>query len=54
VLRVQVIDGGQVLYERDPNERALFEATTLGMYVRLNDERGEILADVRKRGHVHG
>ena len=54
VLRVQVISGGRVLYERDAGERAGFEAAALGAYARLNEERRAILDDVRSRGSIHG
>jgi predicted nucleotidyltransferase len=54
VLRVQVISGGRVIYERDAGERAGFEATALGAYARLNEERRGILEDVRSRGCIHG
>ncbi|CAG0957618.1 hypothetical protein MYXO_00572 [Myxococcaceae bacterium] len=54
VMRVQVIVGGQILFERDPAERALFEASALGAYARLNEARRDILEDVRRSGRVHG
>ena len=54
VLRVQVIGGGRVLYERSAGERARFEAAALGAYARLNEERRGILEDVRSRGRIHG
>jgi len=53
-LRVQVISGGRVLYERDAGARAGFEAAALGAYARLNEERRAILDDVRSRGRIHG
>ncbi len=54
VLRVQVITGGRLLYETDRNARASFEATALGSYARLNEERGAILRDIAETGRVHG
>jgi predicted nucleotidyltransferase len=54
VMRVQVLEHGVVLYERDPAERAEFEAVALGAYARLNEERRGILEDIRRSGRVHG
>jgi predicted nucleotidyltransferase len=54
VLRVQVLEHGSVLYDGDPAARALFEATALASYARLNEERAGILDDVRRTGRVHG
>jgi uncharacterized protein YutE (UPF0331/DUF86 family) len=38
VMRVQVIDSGQLLFESDATQRSEFEAVALGAYTRLNDE----------------
>ena len=54
VLRVQVIEHGRVLYERDADERARFEMHALSRYVHLNEERRAILEDVARRGSVYG
>jgi uncharacterized protein len=54
VMRVQVIEGSRLLYERNVFLREFFEATVLSAYARLNEERRDILEDVRKRGSVHG
>lgn len=54
VMRVQIIDGGRLLYERDPLRRQLFEAMALSAYGRLNEERRGIIDDVRARGSVYG
>ena len=54
VMRVQVLEHGIVLFERDATERAEFEAVALGAYARLNEERRGILEDVRRSGRVHG
>jgi uncharacterized protein len=54
VLRVQIIDGGRLLYEREPQHRQLFEATALSAYARLNEERRALLDDVKSRGTVYG
>lgn len=54
VMRVEVIDGSQLLYERDATARQLFEATAYSAYARLNEERRGILDDIRARGTVYG
>lgn len=54
VMRVQVLRDAALLHDGAPNERAHFEATALGAYARLNEERREILEDVMKDGRVHG
>jgi len=54
VMRVQVLEHGVLLYERDPTEVAHFEAGALSAYARLNEERRGILEDIRRSGHVLG
>ena len=54
VLRVQVLEHGELLYEGDPGERARFEVAALSAYARLNEERRGILEDVARTGRVHG
>lgn len=54
VLRLQVQTDGRLLYEADRALRESFEATTLGAYARLNEERRGILADVAATGRIHG
>lgn len=54
VLRVQVLGDGRVFFERHPIERERFEMNVLSAYARLNEERRDILEDVRHRGTVHG
>lgn len=54
VFRVQVLRDGQVLLDRDPNARALFEATALSSYARLNEERRGIIEDALRSGRIHG
>ncbi len=53
VMRRQVLLDGKLLYEGDRYGRELFEATSLGMYARLQEERREILKDIQERGHVY-
>lgn len=47
VLRIQVLGTGELLLEVDRAQRQHFEATALGAYARLNDERKGIIADIR-------
>jgi predicted nucleotidyltransferase len=54
VLRVQVLGGGRLVFETDRQQRQQFEAFALGAYARLNDERRDIIADIRARGSVYG
>jgi predicted nucleotidyltransferase len=54
VMRAQVVANGNVLWEAEPAVRARFEATAFSAYARLNEERREILEDIRARGTVHG
>jgi len=54
VLRVQVLEHAQLLYEGDPRERARFEVAALSAYARLNEERRGILQDIARTGRVHG
>lgn len=54
VMRVQVVEHAQVLFERSALERERFEMPALARYARLNEERAGILEDVRRRGSVHG
>ena len=53
VMRSQVIAQGERLYCRDEAAVGLFETTVFSAYARLNEERREILADIRARGSVY-
>jgi predicted nucleotidyltransferase len=54
VMRVQVLEHGEVLYSDTSGRRAAFEMLALAGYARLNEERRAIIDDVRARGSVHG
>jgi hypothetical protein len=54
VIRVQVLDHGSVLFERNSSERQWCDVTTLSAYARLNEERRAIVDGIRRRGRVHG
>ena len=53
VMRFQVVTRGDLLYDGDPRKRAEFEMVTLSMYARFNEERREILEQVRRDGRVY-
>jgi uncharacterized protein len=54
VMRVEVLRDAVLLLDAQPSSRSAFEAFALSAYARLNEERCEILKDVRARGRVHG
>ena len=54
VLRAQVVAYGARLYCADERVCATFEDYAFSSYARLNEERHEILADIRARGSVYG
>ena len=54
VLRMQVLATGDRLYCADDYGVELFEDAVFSGYARLNEERREVLADIRLRGSVHG
>lgn len=54
VLRMQVISTGIPLVVLDEDERTRFEDLTFSMYARLNEERRDILEQIRRDGTVHG
>ncbi len=54
VICAQVVSTGERLFCADPKRCDLFEDITLSSYARLNEERGEILRDVKARESVYG
>ncbi len=54
VMRVQIVSTGEVLFEGDATRRAEFEMVTFSMYARFNQERREILDQVKREGRVYG
>lgn len=54
IMRAQVIVGGERLYCSDESTCEAFEDQVYSAYVRLQEERREIVADIRKRGSVYG
>ncbi len=53
VMRAQIVTGGQCIYESDKKKKNQFEMYTLSDYARLNEERKEIIARVKKEGRVY-
>lgn len=54
VMRMQVISSGQCLYESKRHKRDRFEDYVYSSYARLNEERKEIIKEVKNRGTVYG
>ena len=54
VMRVQIVSKGEILFEGDRIKRAEFEMVALSMYARFNQERREILDQVKREGRVYG
>lgn len=53
VLRMQVVSQGRLLASRDDYERQRFENYVYASYARLNEERREILEQIRRTGRIH-
>lgn len=53
VMRMQVISTGECLFSASDRLRGEFEDLVYSTYARLNEERREILNDVRARGSVY-
>lgn len=53
VLRFQIVSTGKRIYCRDKNFCALFETLVYSMYIRFNDERKEIVDQIRNRGQIY-
>lgn len=54
VMRSQIIATGVVLFDGDAAVRRRFEGRAYADYARLNEERREVLARLRREGHVYG
>lgn len=54
VLRSQILATAEVLYALGDPDSEEFLDFVLSDYARLNEERAEILSDVRERGRIHG
>ncbi len=54
VIRAQIVTNGRVLDSRDDLARAEFEMYAYSDYARLNEERRDILRDIKERGLIYG
>lgn len=54
VMRMQVLQGSILLFESDGAARERFETVAYSSYARLNEERREILEQVKREGAVYG
>lgn len=54
VMRLQIVAHGERIYCADEAAANRFETAVYSGYARLNEERREILADIRDRGIVYG
>ncbi len=54
VMQAQVLRTGILLYESDPQLRALYEMRVLSAYAFLNEERRGILNDIQQQGRIYG
>ena len=54
VMRAQVIATGQCLASTNDQARAEFEMYAFSDYARLNEERRELLHDIKARGLIYG
>lgn len=52
VFVAQVVNSGERVYTDDETAAQRFEMTALSKYARLNEERGEIISDIKLRGSV--
>ncbi|MFH0985438.1 MAG: nucleotidyltransferase domain-containing protein [Candidatus Omnitrophota bacterium] len=53
VLRMQVLANGERLYCSECADVEIFEDLVFSEYARLNEERREILKDIRQRGTIY-
>jgi hypothetical protein len=53
-IRAQVMQNGKLIYSADKFKCDLFETEALTDYLRFNEERKEILEDIKSRGTVFG
>jgi len=53
VMRLQIVAHGERIYCADETAVSCFETAVYSAYAKLNEERREILADIRARGSVY-
>ncbi len=54
VMRAQVVSTGKRLFCANESLCSEFEGRVYADYARLNEERRQLLDDVRERGHIYG
>ncbi len=54
VMRLEVVAHGERMFCKDKFACDFYEVVAYKEYARLNEERQEILKDIRERGHVYG
>lgn len=54
ILQIQVLKTGTLVWIGDDNKVKHFEYLTLSYYQKLNDERADILKDIKVRGNIYG
>lgn len=54
VMRAQIISTGRCLKSHDDQARAEFEMYAYSDYARLNEERRELLKNIKERGLIYG
>lgn len=54
VFQAQVIGTGKVIYNEDDTQRLIFEMKVLKMYAKLNEERENIIKQIKESGFVYG
>jgi predicted nucleotidyltransferase len=52
VLRFQIVSTGKLIFCQNKQACDFFETLVYSSYIRFNDERREILDDVKKRGRI--
>ncbi|MEH7454661.1 type VII toxin-antitoxin system MntA family adenylyltransferase antitoxin [Gottfriedia acidiceleris] len=53
VFQAEIIHNGKVIYCSDDERRINFEIKILKMYAKLNEEREEIIDQIKKRGSIY-
>ena len=54
VFRAQIMQKGKLVYHADKFRCDMFETEALSNYVRFNEERKELLGEIKSRGKVFG
>ena len=54
VMQAQIIYTGKKIFTANESDNAFFETYVFSDYIRLNEQRKEILLDIKKRGNIYG